>query len=567
MPNLSRGKFAAVLSAAFFVAAVIVKAKLPLLEWDVFYFDVAKRWSLGSFVSGPMDHPPLYLLYLTLPFQFFGAMPETARIFNIFPVLAAAAMIYLTARNISGRNSGLIAACLFLINPVTIQGVQSLDSSDSTLLPLCFALVSYFLSRACVETGRSALVLGALLTLSFWAKATSSIALIAGVIVYLFVFRGRMEKKFRSLLTSGISWGVLFFIFTWSAACFLLGDRESWALVLEIPFIYFSQSRTSFNGAGIFKWALDLIRIIFWFSPFLLYLAYSGIKKVFMREVSQPAAHLMAFLCVFYFAGYLFIGGSNYGFPRYHAAISPLLHVFAGIALVQIAGGFSAAPLVYLIVPAALCSALTVIYVDPELLINLILKQLLFYGNYLAIVNKVLLPLFCYTALPLAVALLLNKWRGSKVSKATFAAAASAALLGTCAGLYVRQISAGYSTSYQYGAFGRTEVLKEVSAKLSGGETIMATPEFICDFVARNVAGSGWRVWQSEKEMYNFISQRKPAFIIAGWTTHTQAQLKWLLKDREIRGILEKCYVLSEIGTYFVWESRSGRKALDSAGN
>jgi len=87
----------------------------------------------------------------------------------------------------------------------------------------------------------------------------------------------------------------------------------------------------------------------------------------------------------------------------------------------------------------------------------------------------------------------------------------------------------------------------------------MATPEFLYAFRSRNVSGPGWDVWQSEREMFNFVSEREPAFVIAGWTTHTRSQLKFFLKDGKMRDLLEKKYLLSEIGTYFVWKIKCGK--------
>lgn len=553
MDSSPRLKYLLLLPLAVFAAAALAKLGMPLLEWDSVSLEAAKAWASGSSHQWLFDHPPLYPFYLVLPFHFFGASPETARIFNIFPVLAAACLVYLTALRLSGRLPGILAAALYLVNPVTIQGLQSLDSSDTTLLPLCFALIAYTLARSGDAPRRQGLVLSLLFALSLWAKVTSSLALIAGSFLYLLVLREPADKALRLALFTGLIGGLALFIATWSAVSLPLWGVEAWAAVLATPFWYLHPALPSSGGGQVLKWGLDLVRIVFWFSPFLLYLSFVNIRSEFKRGASSGPARLLAFLCVFYFAGHIFIGGSNYGYPRYHAAISPLLHVFAGIAAAGTAGWFVSAPRWKLLVPVCLFSGLAVACCDPELLINLELKQLFFSGDYAGMVTRVLVPLLALASLPFAAAAVYDRAGGARGARP---AAAAAALLGLCAALAVRQGLAGYSTAYQYGASGKSSVLELVSGKLSGGGTILATPEFIYDLRSRNAAGPRWRVWQSGDSIYEFIAAREPAFIIAGWTTHTQVQLDYMLKNGKMKDLLEKKYALVKSGTYFVWERR-----------
>lgn len=558
MDNASRTKFALVLALAVFAAAVLAKLNSPLLEWDGFFLEVAKLWASGKSYLWVFDYPPLYPFSLVLPFRFFGASQETARLFNVLPVLGTAWLVYGTVKNLSDRRAGVAAGLLYLINPVTIQGIQSLAGADSSLLPLFFAGMSYVLSRPQSEICGRAVILSTLISLSLWSKVTSSLALLVGCFLYLVLFRGRIEKSFFKTIVLGMSGGTLFFILTWSAVSLSLWGSESWVVVFKIPFQYFYGAAPSHGGENVFKLGLELARVVFWFSPFLIYLSFSGIRDIFRSRVFAGASRFLAFLCVFYFIGHIFIGGSNYGFPRYHAAISPLLHIFAGISLAGILGRITASQHWILIVPAFLLPVLGVIYFDPELLINLRFKQLIFFGDYQGVFSRVFALLFAFTALPFAAGAVYNRMFGLKSLKMAFIAAASAALLGSCVALSVKQSLAAYSTSYQYGASGKTAVLELVLGKLSGGETVMATPEFLYALRQGRVSGPGWNAWQSEREMSRFISEREPAFIIAGWTTHTCAQLDYLLKDGIIRDLLEKKYLLLKIGTYFVWEKRRG---------
>lgn len=560
MDNAWRGKLLIVLALGVFAAAVLAKLHSPLVEWDDFFLEAAKSWASGISYVWVFDYPPLYSLLLVLPFRFFGATAETARLFNTLPVLATAWLIYLAARNLAGRRAALPAALLYLVNPVTIQGVQSLCTLESSLLPACFALFSYIVSRQLVDTRGRVLSLSLLFALSLWSKFSAPFALISGCFLYLLAFRGRLEKSFISTIVLGVAGGCLLFLVTWSAVSLSLWGSASWASVFIAPFRFLYVSVPSNGGETLFKAGLDFARTAFWFSPFLLYLSAAAILDVLRRGASSPSGFL-SFLCVFYFVGHTFIGGSNYGFPKYQAAISPLLYLFAGVSLAGLPGRLTAAAWRYLIVPVFLFSVLMMARADPELLINLRLKQLLFSGDHRGVFTLVFAPLFVYAALPFAAAAVFNRRYGLKGSRTAFIAVSAAALLGTCAALSVKQGLAPYLTSYQYGAAGKDKVVKLVSGKLSGGETVMATPEFLYAFRAAGVSGPGWHVWQSEREMYNFVSERDPGFIIAGWTTQTRAQLEYLLKDEKMRELLEKEYSLLKEGTYFIWENRRGGPA------
>lgn len=562
MDKSAQEKSFLLLALAVFAAGVIAKLSIPLLEWDGFFLEAAKSWAQGEGHHWVFDYPPLYPCYLVLPFRFFGAFPETARLFNTLPVLATAWLVYATAKNLSDRRAGVAAALLYLISPVTIQGVQSLAGSDSSLLPLCFICVFWIFSKPVGEVRGRAILLACIVELSFWAKITSSIALIAGCSLSLLFFRGRIEKAFSITTTLGVSGGAILFILTWSTISLSFWGSESWADVFLATAHYFPMAAQFHAGELIFKWAIELARVVFWFSPFLIYLSFSAIRDIFQSGKFARPSRFLAFLCVFYFIGHIFIGGSDYGFPRYHAAISPLLYIFAGISLAGLLGRITASQHWILIIPAFLLPVLGVIYFDPELLINLRFKQLILFGDYQGAFLRVFAPLFAYAALPFAAGAVYNRMFGLKSLKTAFIAAASAALLGSCVALSVKQSLAAYSTSYQYGAIGKTAVLELVSGKLSGGETVMATPEFLYALRQHSVSGPGWNTWQSEREMSRFISEREPAFIIAGWTTHTRAQLDYLLKDGVMRDLLGKKYVLLKIGTYFVWEKRRGRPAV-----
>lgn len=534
---------AVAVSIAVFLLCSAAGAGSLLLEWDQITMRAASAWSAGGAYRWVFDHPPLYPLLLALPFKVFGAVPETARAVNALFLLGAGWFAFLTARDLFGLKAGAAAAALFLVSAVVVQGGRSLDSSDTTLLPLVFGGIFHSV-LALKKDGRGAAVkLSLFFAAAFWCKVTSTLGLAAGAVLCLAVFRDGEDAALARRLAACSAAGALIFLATWSGLSLPVWGAQSWRTPLLTPFLYFLDGR---NADFVSRALFNALRLLFWFSPFLLVLAFRGLPG----RGEAPAERLLAVLLLFYFAGYLAVDGTNYGFPRYHAAILPLLCVFAAGAL---RGGTAAGtgP----VAAAVVSSALAALLADPVLIINLELKKFLFYGDQAGLFFAAL-RLAAFLSLPLA-AVLLPYGRRAAVLPMVLAAFVFSG--GTVSAL--RRSGAAFSTGYQYGAEGKEQVVKLLASKLSPGRAVMATPEF--DYALRDAGGvfPGWSVWLTEASIREYIARNEPDFIVAGWTTHTLSQLRCLLRSGDVNRLLEKGYSLREVGTYFVWERAGLRSA------
>jgi len=536
---------AAAVSIAVFLLCAAAGAGSPLLEWDQVTMRAASAWSEGGSHLWIFDHPPLYPLSLALPFRLFGALPETARAVNALFLLGAGWFTFLTARELFGLKVGAAAAALFLVSAVAVQGVRSLDSSDTTLLPLVFGAIfhSVLVLR---RGGRGAVVrLSLLFAAAFWCKVTSTLGLAAGAVLCRAVFREGEAAALSGKLAGCAVAGALLFLATWSGFSLQVWGAEAWRAPLLTPFLYFLDG----GNLDFFTKALfNALRLVFWFSPFFLILTFRGLPG---RE-EAPAGRILAILLLFYFTGYLAAGGTNYGFPRYHAAVLPLLCVFAAGAL---RGGEAEPGEFGPIAVALVSSALAALLVDPLLIINLELKKFLLYGDQAGLLFAAL-RLAAFLILPPAAVLLTF---GRRAAVAPLVLAALVFSGGAVSAL--KRSGAAYSTGYQYGAEGKEAVVRLLASKLSPGRTVMATPEF--SYALRDAGGlfPGWSVWSGEADILEYITGSEPEFIVAGWTTHTLSQLRWLLREGTVRRLLEKGYSLREVGTYFIWERSAIRSA------
>ncbi len=169
-------------AAAFFLAVTLARLDVPLAEWDHVILDAAQAWSRGEERVWLFDHPPLYPGLLAVAFRLFGAGAEVARAVNAAFVLLTAFAVFRFAARIWNADAALWAFVLYLLNPVGIQGVCSLDMADTSVLPLLFLLSAAALRdfNARPTCGRMAL-LGLWVMICLWAKITSTVAWIAAV--------------------------------------------------------------------------------------------------------------------------------------------------------------------------------------------------------------------------------------------------------------------------------------------------------------------------------------------------------------------------------------------------
>ena len=139
--NYSR-LFLLAFALAFFLMATLTRLNIPLAEWDHVILSAAEDWSRGIDRAWLFDHPPLYPTVLALVFHVFGSGAAVARAVNIAFVLLTALCVYRFAAKFFNPTAAFWALIVYLMNPVTIQGVSSLDMADTSMLPLLFLLTA-----------------------------------------------------------------------------------------------------------------------------------------------------------------------------------------------------------------------------------------------------------------------------------------------------------------------------------------------------------------------------------------------------------------------------------------
>jgi hypothetical protein len=549
--------FLLLLSVGTFLVGAFQNLHDPLFEWDRVMLIAAGNWARGINSIWLFDHPPLYPAFLTLVFSIFGHIIQYARLANMSCVLLTAWIIFRLTSQLSNRKAGFWSLIFYLLSPLCIQGITDFNGADTSLLPLGFILLCYIIYRT--ERRPCSLnigLIGIMVAFCFWAKITATLPLVLGLLTYPLIHRHGSSKQWLKIAI-GCALGVFIFLFTWIPISLLLWGEDSCYLVLTTPFAALTANTA--NG-GLFerfsRIGIDSLRIIFWFSPFLLFLfIWESIALLWTRRKRLYTLGLLAWTSLFYFFGHILIGGSNWGFPRYHAPILPLLAVLIGIFVEPIfshltkkrkgvlLGSLLGILLFYLILVN-----------DPLLFLNLTWKERLLSGDsaFLIIRDGVSQGII-FLVLPLLICPLFIKIFWKSGIKEMILLILVVTSLSTIIFIDFKQMYAPYITSYQYGAQQKIEVVEKVSQHIKKENLVFATPEFTYDLRDKEVPQIPWAVWKSPKTIYEAINKMEPDAIIVGLTTHTLQQLKWIFYDPSIQSLLKQHYLRCNKGTYFIW--------------
>ena len=561
------------LALALFLIATLGRLSIPLAEWDHVILSAAADWSRGVEHIWLFDHPPLYPAVLAIVYYVFGEGALVARSMNIGFVLLTALCLYGGSRKVFDSNAALWALVLFLTNPVSIQGVSSLDMADISMLPLLFLLTAWALRYSCLRpTAGRTWLLGACLGVCMWAKVSATIAWMSALAVgfgAVWLLSGRRTIGLHGVnLIAGCILGLSLYLATsflvlnglWGTDAFLFPLRAAYAAVMD---------RGEPGGAAAALTILySLVRIAVWFSPYWLLIfglaLWAAFREYACRRTSESLFSIWigaaaAFFCLVHFL----IGGANYGFPRYHSAIFPVMCMLAGRFLSAAMPAWRMrAQMVFGLSIVGTAALAAIVVPDPLFFLNIQLKGMLLQNEGLLQLAdpalRVFLPLY---GLPLFVAVSIHRAQHRTKPEAQWALLCAFGLLATTLSLDLQHVFASYRTTVQYGAVGKEELVRTVREHLSPGDRILATPEFIWELRELGVPRVDFEELRSKQRFMRFVKQYSPAAIIGGWTVSSLEHLRWMLSE-ETGNILSETYRPHRVGTYFYWLREDADRAL-----
>lgn len=467
-------RWLALVAAVVYVALVASQLNRPLIYDDANFALAAKavadsgqplgnqgwmseRGDFSQENQWALWHPPLYVYVLGVFSKLGGWSPIVLRLPGLLGGLATALLAFVLARDItrgppSARElAASSAAALVLLTPMAVQSALIVDIDAALLLPLTLLFLWLYLRGA--PLWQLTLLFAALL----WTKMTNPLPLLAVVVVWQ-VLRWQPRTAALHLLGIGAG-GAAIFGLTYA----VFGTISGWPL--DMPFgvnmVQWQDSsdvaRRAYASPGAFVEGLQ--PTVLWIGPGLVTLGLAGVAircAALARCWKFVRADVLVGLALLLVLGYV---NKNAGwFPKYQVALVPLFAVLGGGLVAHV---WCKQPRLAVIVTTAL--AVVSLVVTSRLARDDWALQRTFAIDGAA--AGWLLGGF-------AVAVLLaSRWRSLSV------AALAGIAVGWSVGTDVVQLTAPYSTTYQYGTTGVREAVAWLDANVQPGETYVGAKE------------------------------------------------------------------------------------------
>jgi hypothetical protein len=253
-------------------------------------------------------HPPLYPYILTL-FRWGGIL--SMRLFGVFLYLITTVFaLYIPV--LFGMRPNIyyypIGLAFMLLVPIAISGAGLIDI-DTGLLPVMLLVSVFAIMKYVLKEGWCWFILSIIaVLLTGLTKLTTSLALIPlALVISLVMKRGFKTKPFLAVAV-GLSL---------STIIYLILNRTYLHTGVET---IIAKMMPTFSPITILK---QITVLTLWFSPYL-FITFLFTSIIRYREISNPL-RVNFLLGLIIFITYIFIGGTGYGFPKYHFALLPLI--------------------------------------------------------------------------------------------------------------------------------------------------------------------------------------------------------------------------------------------------
>ena len=503
----------------------------------------------GSFIL----HPPLYPYLVALSYHVFGFYGMSAKLVGI---LCACGMLWVAGRFLAMERRGVwpLGLLLIALNPLFIQGSVLLDS-DNTVLSLL--LILFILGWIRLDQGGEdhdrPWKWGFLFGASLWAKLTTPL-LLGALLVGFMVIRRKLALLLHVLIPAFIV-GLIFFAGTFWVYCQL--KSLAWTQPFEYLVSAF-RAHSSWNQSrsNIVEVGKNQMELLLWFQPSLVILfGWAVIMR--LRAISQCrdflANDLLWIFATAVTLGYLVVGGTNFGFPRYSfPALIPICLVvwsFAASSLASCSGRWGR---IFI-----LCVGLTVFQMsvvsDPLHTFRYVIRDALIQGTSLTVpIGQLAGQVIAGVVVPLIAWRLYFK---RETGLNTLRVALFFTALTQCAGLDVKHAVAAYNTNYNYGETGSAEVVATIARSIAPGQRVVATLEITGGLTweglsTRKVSNS---VWNDADILERQIRDPNTEYVVYSITSNTVAQHRNILAGSRVQAALQGGFEAARIGGYTVW--------------
>ena len=544
-----------------FALLAVVSLRKPIGS-DEIWFLLGSRDLAVSGVPWRMDdgsvnmlHPPLYPHLIAGAYRLLGFHVWAAKLVGILCALGALAVGVRLARAESERPASLwLAAAIIALNPAFVQGSVLLDSDNTVLnLVLLLLLELWIQVQRGGVTPRTPWKMGLLFAAALWAKLTTppiAVAVFAG-----FAMARRRLATVTRVLVPALALGTAIFALTFLSYCGWKG------LAWSQPFLYALQSavgRTAWKSGRGAGWELlkSFVEFSLWVQPALTALFLWAVVRrahAIWRGEDLTDSDLLGLFAGTLMFGYLVVGGTTFGFPRYSfPALVPLCLValrFSGPP--GSLGRLRPTTVVVLVGAVAVLLALAV--GDPLYTLRYSLREALVteaspVGPIATLVTQVAIA----TGLPLLIfGLLLRVSAGGRSLRLALLLTA----LTQSITVDLVQATAPYNTNYNYGEAGTPAVVDLIARSLGPGQMVVAPFEVTGGLRWKGLSAphTADAVWNDASVFVSRVQDAATAWVVYSITSNTVAQHRQVLAGARARAALTAGFEPSQIGSYTVW--------------
>ncbi len=492
--------------------------------------------------------PPLYLGLLFTSVVFFGVNELSLRLVGVLCVAAGAYFIIRIARRLYHSlpyavAAGSLAALLYAIHPMTVQGSLLIDIDNTVMTPLLLlTIISLIGYRAQVK--HSHIMLLIVVTLFFLAKLSTPIIFMAAAVIVSGKTAAQKDERRDIAVISFSAFGL--FLLLWSAITTAGGVSfgypfQHWAFLVHTGF--FAPLR------DIRLFAQNIADLAVWFNPALL---VATILCAIRPEEGLRAVPGQRYLSagVMVLLTYLAIAPIDFGFPRYYVPLVALSALLLAPELCRLAHeAYVVKKLPLLIIVAGFLVAVFLFAGDPVYAVRYLLRRQLILGvgdAHLALLKIMVAFLVATGATVLTVAQI------APMRRVLVTALAMTGVAGSLS-LSLMQARAPYQTNYDYGQKKFTLITTFVRGRLGPGDKIIAPPDLVY-YANRGQDTEVWHKAAAGPEAFlAAIDDPKVRVVAYGVASCGTETYRRVLRDPRVMRALETTFTLVTIEEYSVW--------------
>ncbi len=336
-------------------------------------------------------------------------------------------------------------------------------------------------------------------------------------------------------------------------------------LEFQAPFKYaltalFTKTSTPIAGSKIIGDFATIVRIILWVGFYQVFLsvlfAYKRFIKFKNEKKWEPVDSLL-FYSIIVGAGFIIIGGAQFGFPKYHYPVFWALSASCAFVLSDIPDNVSKRQwlfftfTVFVLFLYFLFAVRDLIYI-----FNFSIKEAAvnYSYNITGVIGRFIGKSVLYV-LPLLVLLFIRKYflKNCAAEPQIFLIIA-ALILSANLSLDFIQRNAKYRVGFCYGEEGTAELLNLLNRETASGETVLAANDIIYYAKKNKKEYLPLNFWYRLENVIAQVRLKHPKFVVYSIGHNDIRQFKEVFLSQEFVSAMRSNYYSRQVGTYIVWE-------------